>query len=314
MKFPEPVALSWLAKVIDAEVIGDEGRKATGINEIHRVEAGDLCFVDHPKYYNKCLRSAASFVIINQRVEDALGKTLLVCDQPFEAYLKIVNHFRPFVAASTMQSDTAIIGQGTVLMPNVFIGHHVRIGKDCILHPGVVVYDHAAIGDRVTIHAGAIIGADAFYYNTKKNREVWYKKMQSCGRVVIENDVEIGANTCIDKGVTSDTIIGAGTRIDNLVQIGHDVVIGKNCIVAAQAGIAGATTIGNGVSIWGQAGISKTLRIGDGAVVLAQSGVPSDLEGGKVYWGTPVAEAIVKQRELVWMKRIPEMWQKLKNL
>jgi UDP-3-O-[3-hydroxymyristoyl] glucosamine N-acyltransferase len=311
MKFNTPVAISEIALLIGAQVVGDESQKASGINEIHKVEAGDLCFVDHPKYYDKCLSSAASFIIINSTVAETKGKTLLVCEQPFEAYLTIVNRYRPFEPATHMISASASIGAGTILMAGVFIGNHVTIGENCIIHPHVSIYDHCIIGNNVVIHSGAVLGADAFYYNTKKNRDIWYKKMQSCGRVIVEDEVEIGANTCVDRGVTHDTIIGQGSKLDNLVQVGHDVVIGRNCILAAQVGIAGATTIGNGVSLWGQVGVSKTLTIGDNAQVLAQSGIPSSIEGGKIYWGTPVEEAGIKRRELVWIKRIPELWKKV---
>lgn len=314
MNFPKPVTVQWIASLINANVIGDEQALVKGINEIHKVEEGDLAFVDHPKYYEKCLKSAASFVIIDQQVENTYGKTILVCPQPFEAYLTIVRHFRPFEAQEKMISDTAVIGEGTVIMPGAFIGHHVTIGSNCIIHPNVCIYNHCSIGDNVILHSGVVIGADAFYYNSKKNRDVWYKKMASCGRVIIENDVEIGANSCIDRGVTHDTRIMQGSKLDNLVHIGHDVVIGKNCIIAAQVGIAGAVTVGNGVSLWGQVGVNKTLTIGDNVQVFAQSGVPGDLAPGKIYWGSPTEEAGVKKRELVWMKRIPEMWEKLKKL
>ncbi|HMP92273.1 MAG TPA: UDP-3-O-(3-hydroxymyristoyl)glucosamine N-acyltransferase [Phnomibacter sp.] len=314
MKFPQPVTVDWIASLIKATVIGNGQERVTGINEIHKVEPGDLCFVDHPKYYDTCLKSAASVIIINQLPPDAMGKTLLVCEQPFEAYLTIADYFRPAEVADTMISPTLVKGPDTTIYPGVFIGHHVTIGAQCTIHPNVTIYSHTIIGNGVTIHAGAVIGADAFYYNSKKNRPHWYKKMKSCGRVVIGNEVEIGAGTCIDKGVTHDTVIGAGTKIDNLVQIGHDVVIGTNCIIAAQVGIAGATTIGNGVNLWGQVGVSKTLTIGDGANVLAQTGVPSSLAGGKTYFGTPAEEAGIKRRELVWVKRIPEIWEKIKAL
>jgi UDP-3-O-[3-hydroxymyristoyl] glucosamine N-acyltransferase len=314
MKFPSPVSVQWMADLIDAKVVGNSSELITGINEIHRVETGDLVFVDHPKYYTKCLQSAASFIIIDQPVENSFGKTLLVCSQPFEAYLTIVQHFKPFVAATTPISPSATIGEGTVVMPGTFVGNHVSIGSNCIIHPNVTIYDHCIIGDNVVIHAGASIGADAFYFNGKKNRDVWFKKMLSCGRVIIESDVEVGANTCIDKGVTHDTIIGRGTKIDNLVQIGHDVSIGNNCIIAAHVGIAGATTIGNGVTLWGQVGINKTLNIGDNVQVLGQSGVGMNLESGNVYFGSPAENANVKKRELVWMKRLPEIWERLKRL
>ncbi len=314
MNFPSKVTVQWVAELIKAKVIGDTNALVKGINEIHKVEEGDLAFVDHPKYYDKCLKSAASFIIIDKEVENRFGKTILVCDQPFEAYLTVVRHFRPFEKQGLMLSPAAVIGEGTIIMPGAFIGHHVTIGNNCIIHPHATIYHHCIIGNNVVIHSGAVLGADAFYYNTKKDRESWYKKMESCGNVVIENDVEIGANTCIDRGVTHNTRIMQGTKLDNLVHIGHDVVVGRNCILAAQVGVAGGTTIGNGVSLWGQVGVSKTLTIGDNVQVYAQSGVPSSLEGGKNYFGSPAEEAKIKMRELNWVKRIPEMWERIKHL
>jgi UDP-3-O-[3-hydroxymyristoyl] glucosamine N-acyltransferase len=314
MKFPSPVAVQWLADFIGAKLVGNTTAHATGINEIHKVEKGDLVFVDHPKYYDKCIQSAADFIIINKETSFPAQKALLVCDEPFEAYLKIVRHFRPFEPATQLVSSTAKIGRGTVIMPGTFIGNHVSIGENCIIHPNVSIYDHTVIGNNVVIHAGTVIGSDAFYFNTKKNRDVWYKKMESCGRVVIEDDVEMGSGCTIDKGVTGDTIIGRGTKFDNQVHIGHDSVIGKNCLFAAQVGVAGAVEIKDGVVLWGQVGVSKTLTIGENTVVLAQSGVPSSLDGNKVYFGTPVEDALVKKKELVWVKRIPEIWEKLKQV
>ena len=311
MQFPSPVSLSWLSEFLGASLIGDAKASATGINEIHKVEKGDLVFVDHPKYYDQCLRSDASFIIINQVVECPPGKALLIVEEPFEAYLKIVKHFRPFEPAVQMISAGARIGSTSFVYPGAFIGNHVQIGENCVIHPQVSILDHCIIGNRVVIQAGTVIGSDAFYYNTKKNREVWYKKMLSCGRVLIGDDVEIGAGCTIDRGVTNDTVIGKGCRLDNMIHIGHDTVLGKNCLIAAQVGIAGAVEIGDGVILWGQVGVSKTLRIGDQAVVLAQSGVGGDLEAGKIYFGSPCDEASVKKRELVWVKRIPELWKKV---
>jgi UDP-3-O-[3-hydroxymyristoyl] glucosamine N-acyltransferase len=190
----------------------------------------------------------------------------------------------------------------------------VVIGRHCRIMPNVTIMDHCIIGDNVIIQAGTVIGSDAFYYNTKKDREVWYRKMESCGRVVIEDHVEIGAGCTIDRGVSHDTLIGRGSKLDNMIHIGHDTVVGKNCLFAAQVGIAGAATIGNGVVLWGQVGVSKTLSIGDNAVVLAQSGIPASLEGGKTYFGYPAIEAPVKMKEIVWIKRIPELWEKVKNI
>jgi UDP-3-O-[3-hydroxymyristoyl] glucosamine N-acyltransferase len=314
MKFPAPVSIKWIANLIGAELTGNTEGIATGINEIHKVEPGDLVFVDHPKYYDKCLHSEATFIIINQKTECPEGKALLIVDKPFEAYQTIVRHFRPFRPADKPISDTATIGEGTYIAPNVFVGHEVSIGKNCFIAPNVTILDHCVIGDNVTIQAGTVIGSDAFYYNTKKDREVWYKKMESCGRVVIENDVEIGAGCTIDRGVSHDTRIGRGSKLDNMVHIGHDTVLGANCLLAAQVGIAGATTLGNGVILWGQVGVSKTLTIQDNVVVLAQSGVGGTLEAGKVYFGSPCEEASVKKRELVWVKRIPEIWERIKSL
>jgi UDP-3-O-[3-hydroxymyristoyl] glucosamine N-acyltransferase len=312
MKFPSPVSVQWMADFLGAELVGDKNGHATGINEIHKVEKGDLVFVDHPKYYDVCIRSEASYIIINKAVDNLPeGKALLVVKQPFEAYLKIVRHFRPFEPAVKMISDSAIVGKGTTIYPNVFVGHHVVIGENCMIHPNVSILDHCVIGNNVIIQAGTVIGSDAFYYNTKKDREPWYRKMESCGRVVIEDDVEIGAGCTIDRGVSHDTRIGRGSKLDNLIQIGHDTVIGRNCLMASQVGIAGAVEIGNGVILWGQVGVSKTLTIGDNAVVYAQSGVPASLEGGKTYFGSPVDDASLKKREMVWIKRIPELWKKV---
>lgn len=313
MRFERPVPITEIASLISAEIIGESEGVAAGINEIHKVEEGDLVFVDHPKYYQKCINSAATYIIINQRTEFPPHKALLLVDNPFEAYLKIVQFFRPFRPLQQSISDTVSIGEDSVIMPGAVIGHHVHIGANCIIHPNVVIMDHCLIGDNVIIQPGAIIGSDAFYYNKKTDRDIHYKKMLSCGRVVIENDVEIGANCTIDRGVSGDTIIGAGTKMDNLVHIGHDTVVGKNCLFAAQVGIAGATTIEDNVILWGQVGVSKTLTIGKGAEVLAQSGVPSSLEGGKKYFGYPAEDAMQKKKEIVWIKRIPKLWEKVMN-
>ncbi len=314
MKLPAPVSIKWIASLINAELLGNETAEATGINEIHSVEPGDIVFVDHPKYYSKCLNSDASFVIINKKMEVPEGKTLLVVEEPFEAYLKIVNHFNAFVPAKKMISYTAVIGKNTTIMPNVFIGNNVNIGNNCIIHPNVSVYDNCIIGNNVVVHSGTVIGSDAFYFNSKKDRDVWHKKMQSCGRVIIEDDVEIGANCTIDRGVSADTKIGQGSKLDNLIHLGHEVTVGKNCIIAAQVGIAGGTKLGDGVMLWGQVGVNKTITIGDNAVVMGQAGITSSIEGNKTYWGTPIEEFYNKRKELVLIKRLPEIWERVKNL
>ncbi len=311
MQFNVPVAITWVAEFIQAKLLGNIAGTATGINEIHKVENGDLVFVDHPKYYDTCLNSAASFIIINKETAVPQGKALLVVDNPFEAYCKIVNHFRPFEPALKNISDTAVIGEGSFIYPNVFIGHHVSIGKNCVLHPNVTIMDYCTIGDNVIIQSGTVIGSSAFYYNGKKDREVWYKKMPDCGRVVIEDDVEIGACCTIDRGVSHDTRIGKGTRFDNLIHIGHDTVIGKNCLLAANVIVGGCVTVEDGVTIWGGVIINKTLTIGKNATLLGKTGVTVSIAGNKTYWGTPAREAGIVQRELVWIKRIPQLWEKV---
>jgi len=311
MRFEKPVPVNWVAEFTGAEIIGNTSIAATGINEIHKVEKGDIVFVDHPKYYDACIHSAATFILINKKTDCPEGKVLLIVNDPFEAYLKLVNHFRPFTPSMKMISDTSVIGEGTSVMPNSYIGNHVVIGNNCIIHPNVTILDHCVIGNNVIIQAGTVIGSDAFYYNKKTNRDIHYKKMNSCGRVVIDDFVEIGAGCTIDRGVSGDTTIGTGTKIDNLVHIGHDTEIGKNCLFAGQVGIAGATKIEDNVILWGQVGVSKTLTIGEGAILYAQSGVPASLEGGKAYFGSPAVDAKEKMKELIWIKRIPELWNKI---
>ena len=314
MKFEAPVAVTEIAAYIGAELVGNSQLMAAGINEIHKVTPGDISFVDFEKYYNASLQSAATIIIINRKVECPEGKALLVLDDPFNAYVKLVKRFRPFEPATKAISDTAVIGEGTIVQPNVFIGNHVRIGRNCIIHPNVTIYDHSIIGDNVIIHAGTVLGADAFYFKKRAGREVIYDKLLSCGRVIIEDDVELGAGCTIDKGVSGDTIIGRGTKLDNMIHVGHGTVIGRNCLIAAQAGIAGKAKLEDNVILWGQVGVNKDLVIGKGAVVYAQSGVPNSIEGGKVYFGSPVEDAKEKMKELAWIKRIPEIWEKVKNL
>jgi UDP-3-O-[3-hydroxymyristoyl] glucosamine N-acyltransferase len=314
MKFPTPIVVSSIANMIDAKIHGDRDGFAHGINEIHKVETGDIVFVDHPKYYGSCFSSDASFIIIDQLVDFPSDKTLLVVDEPFEAYLTIVHHFHPFNPTNKMISNHAVIDATTYVGPNVFIGNHVSIGKHCIIQPNVTIMDDCTIGDHVIIQSGTVIGADAFYYNKKSHREIAYKKMESCGRVVIEDHVEIGANCCVDRGVTHDTIIGMGSKLDNMNHVGHDVVIGKNCLIAAGSAIAGASTLEDDVILWGMVGIAKTTRIGRGTVIKPMSGVFQDVEAGKTIWGVPAIDSAVKMKEQIWMRRMPEIWEHYKQL
>ncbi|HEX4887894.1 MAG TPA: UDP-3-O-(3-hydroxymyristoyl)glucosamine N-acyltransferase [Luteibaculaceae bacterium] len=301
MKFAQTLRLSDVAQSLGCRWVGDPNFPITGINEIHRVEEGDICFVDHPKYYQKALNSRATTIIIDQEVDCPPGKALIISPTPFLHFNELTRRHRPFEPFPT--EPQAQIGRGSVVMPHVTLDQRVVIGEDCIIFPGVVIYGDVVIGDRVIIHANAVIGGDAFYYNRKEGA---YKKMHSCGRVIIGNDVEIGAGTTIDRGVTADTIIGSGTKIDNQCQVAHDTVIGEHCLIAAQSAIAGCTTIGNRVIIWGQVAIISGIEIGDGAEILAQSGVGRSLEGGKRYFGSPAEEARTKMREMAAVKRLAE--------
>ncbi len=314
MQFTTPIHISTIATLIQAKIIGNNNIEATGINEINSVENGDIVFVDHPKYYDKCLQSKASIIIINANVDCPDGKALLVVENPFEAYDTIVKKYRPFEKQNDNISATASIDTTSFVFPNVFVGHNVTIGKNCIIHPNVTIYNNTIIGNNVVIKANTTIGGDAFYYNGKKNREVWYTPMHSCGQTIIENDVTIGSGCTIDKGVSGNTIIGAGTKMDNLCHIGHETKLGKNCLIAANVVIGGCVTIEDGVTIWGGSIINKTLTIGKNAIILGRTGVVSSIEGGKTYWGTPAQDARVVQKDLIWIKRIPEIWERIKRL
>jgi UDP-3-O-[3-hydroxymyristoyl] glucosamine N-acyltransferase len=309
MKFPRIHTLKEIANIIGTTYVGADDFAVHGMNEIHVVEPGDIVFVDHPKYYDKALQSAATIVLINKEVDCPEGKALLISDDPFRDFNVLTKHFRPFVAANVSISTSAQIGQGTVIQPNCFIGNNVSIGKNCLLHANVIVYDNTVIGDNVIIHSGTILGADAFYY---KKRPEGFDQLLSGGRVVIEDHVGIGALCTIDKGVTGDTTIGAGTKIDNQVHVGHDTVIGKKCLIASQTGIAGCVVIEDEVTLWGQVGTTSGITIGAKAVVLGQTGVTKSIEGGKSYFGTPVEESREKLKQLANVKRIPDLLNKLK--
>jgi UDP-3-O-[3-hydroxymyristoyl] glucosamine N-acyltransferase len=311
MKFPKTYTLKQISEIIDADFVGADDFPVLGMNEIHVVEEGDIVFVDHPKYYDKALQSKATVVLINKEVECPEGKALLVSDDPFRDFNKLTRYFKPFESAASSISESASIGEGTIIQPNVFIGNHVRIGKNCVIHPNVTIYDGCVLGDHVTIHAGTVLGADAFYY---KNRPEGFDKLLSGGNVVVEDHVDIGAGCTIDRGVTGSTTIGRGSKLDNQIQVGHDTVIGKKCLIASHVGIAGCCIIEDEVTLWGQVGITSGATIGKKAVILAQSGISKSLEGGKTYFGYPAEEAREKLKQIASIKRIPEILQKLKKI
>lgn len=309
MKFSNAYSLKDIANIINCEYVGDSLFSITGMNEIHVVEKGDIVFVDHPKYYDKALNSAASVILINKVVDCPEGKSLLISEDPFRDFNTLTKHFKPFEKAHAAVAQTAQIGEGTIIQPNVFIGNNVTIGKNCLIHPNVAIYDHTIIGDNVIIHAGTVLGADAFYY---KKRAEGFDQLVSVGRVIIKDNVGIGSLCTIDKGVTGDTTIGEGTKIDNQVHVGHDTIIGKKCLIASQTGIAGCVVIEDEVTIWGQVGTTSGITIGEKAVILGQTGVTKSVEGGKTYFGTPIEESREKLKQLANIKKIPEILTKLK--
>lgn len=300
MKFIKTLSLKQIASLLELEYVGNPNFEISGINEIHVVEKGDIVFVDHPKYYDKALNSAATTILINKKVECPIGKSLLISEDPFRDFNKLTLHFNPFIASKESISSSAIIGENTIIQPNVFIGNNVKIGKNCTIHPNVTIYDNSVIGNNVTIHANTVLGADAFYY---KNRSEGFDKLISGGRVVLEDEVDLGASCTIDKGVTGDTKIGKGTKIDNQVHVGHDTVIGKKCLIASQTGIAGCVIIEDEVTIWGQVGTNSGITIGKGAIILGQTGVTKSVAGGKSYFGTPISESREKLKEMAEIKR-----------
>ncbi len=308
MKLPRPYTLSEIANLLQCEFIGDKDLIIKGFNEIHRVEPGDIVFVDHPKYYEKALSSQATVILINKAVEAPKGKGLLISQDPFRDFNKLTQFFNPFMYNVAPVSDKAVIGKDTVIEPFVTIGDRVVIGKNCVIHSGVRILNDTVIGDHVIIQSNTVIGSHAFYY---KKRPEGYDRLLSSGGVTIEDHVEIGAGCTIDRGVSASTLIGSGTKIDNQVQIGHDTIIGKNCLFASQVGIAGCVDIGDEVILWGQVGVSSGVKIGSKAVLLGQSGVTKDLEGGKTYFGSPAEDARKKYRELASIRVLPEIIEKL---
>ena len=286
MTFKSPQTLKTIAELIGAKYVGDENFQIFGTNEIHRVKKGEIVFVNHPKYYDKALHSEATIILIDKEVACPEGKALLVSDDPFRDFNKINDHFTGIQTFETTGNNLSV-GENCKIHPSVIIGNDVKIGDNCMIFPNVVIGDRTVIGNNCIIQAGTVLGGDAFYYN--KNAE-GYRKMLSVGNVILEDHVEIGVNCCIDRGVTDSTIIKKGSKLDNLIQIGHDTVLGERTLVASGAMIAGCCIIEDDVQVWGQVGVASGKRVGKGAVLLGKTGVNRDLEGGKTYFGSLAEE------------------------
>ncbi len=310
MRFPITYTLKQISEIIGSKYIGSDDFPVLGMNEIHVIQEGEIVFVDHPKYYDKALQSKASIILINKEVECPEGKALLISDDPFRDFNKLTLFFQPFKKSNDSIATSAKIGQNTVIQPNTFIGNNVSIGDNCLIHANVSIYDNCVIGNNVIIHSGSVLGADAFYY---KNRPEGFDKLISGGRVVLEDNVELGALCTIDKGVTGDTTIKQGTKLDNQVHVGHDTVIGKKCLIASHTGIAGCVIIEDEVTLWGQVGTNSGITIGKKAVIMGQTGVTKSVAGGKSYFGTPIEESREKLKQLAYVKKIPSILKKLEE-
>ncbi|MFL5561297.1 MAG: UDP-3-O-(3-hydroxymyristoyl)glucosamine N-acyltransferase [Gemmatimonadaceae bacterium] len=306
----EPLTAAAIAAVVSGRLIGEANAVVTAIAPIDRAGATDLSFLASARYAPQFEASKAAVVLIAPDLADTPGRVRarVVVDKPHEALLKLLPRLysapargagvhptarigrgvrladNVTIGAYVVLEDDAAVGEGSWIESHVVVGRGVVIGRDCRLHPGVVLYSGARLGDRVQIHSGARIGSDGFGYVFGNGR---HQKIPHVGQCIVENDVEIGANTTIDRGSIDDTVIGAGTKIDNLVQIAHNVRIGKLCLVMSQVGIAGSTHVGDGVILAGQAGIGGHVEIGNGARIGGQAGVFGDVPAGQTWSGYP---------------------------
>lgn len=300
MTFKKPQTLQSIAEIIGAKMIGEADFPVLGTNEIHMVKNGEIVFVNHPKYYDKALNSDATIILIDKEVACPEGKALLISEDPFRDFNKINTHFTRIYNFTEELHDLEM-GEGTFVHPTVVIGNEVKIGNNCHIFPNVVIGDRTVIGDNVIIQSGTVLGGDAFYYRKLNGN---FDRLISVGNVVIENNVEIGNNCTIDRGVTDSTVIGEGSVLDNLIQIGHDTIIGKKVLIASHAAIAGCCVIEDEVTVWGQVGMASGNRVGKGAVLLGKTGVNKNLEGGKTYFGQLAEEFKQYLRKEVKLKNL----------
>lgn len=314
MKFPQPITVDELVRIIGhpMERMGCYDGPVTGLNEFHSVEEGDVTFVDCDKYYNRVLESPATVIILNKQMDCPYGKELLFSEDPLTDYLAIVKHYKQYEPQTVSIHPTAVIGEGTVLEPHVFVGRNVRIGRNCIIHANVSIYEDTTIGDNVVIHSNTTIGADACYFQKRPDRWI---KLDSCGSTVICDNVEVGCNCCIDKGVSGVTYIGEGTKFDNLVQIGHDTHIGKRVLLGAQSGIAGCTYIDDDCKVWAKACVNKDLYVAKNTVILACSALDRNVpDEGMTLLGVPAVESTKKWREFAYMRKLSILFDDVKEL
>ena len=327
--------LSEIARLVGGEVVGASEVEITGVAPIGQAGPGDLTFVANPRYRPLLKSTKASAAIVDNQTEFP-GLALVRCANPYYAFLLVIRRFHPVerpVATSihpqSLVAPDAVLGKDVGLGPFVvvesrvkiglrtlvaagsYIGQGAEIGDDCLIYPNVTIRERVRIGNRVVIHSGTVVGSDGFGYAKEKGV---YHKIPQVGTVVIEDDVELGANVAIDRATMGETRIGRGTKIDNLVQIAHNVKIGENSIVVSQVGISGSTEVGKNVTLAGQVGLTGHLHIGDGAIVAAQSGVHRDLKPGQIVLGSPARDLQKSKKIEAIISNLPEYIEKLKRL
>jgi UDP-3-O-[3-hydroxymyristoyl] glucosamine N-acyltransferase len=308
-----------LAREIGAEVVGDGSVEVTAVNTLDAAGPGQVSFLANARYGRQLERTGASAVIVAPGVRVPTDRVVLLkSPEPYLAFTKAVvrlhgHRKHPFagVHPKAHVDPTATIGAGTVVYPGAFVGPRATVGRDCILYPNAVVYDDCVLGDGVILHAGAVVGADGFGYATVLGE---HYKIPQVGNVVLENDVEMGANACVDRAALGTTRIGAGTKIDNLVTIGHGASVGPGCMIVAQTGIAGSTTLGHHVTTAGQVGIAGHLRIGDNVTIGAQAGVINHIPDQTTVVGSPAMPANHARRVYTIFTQLPELLERIKQL
>lgn len=310
-----------IAKAVNGQLEGNPEasiRSAAGLLE---ATENDLSFFHNPKYIDLLAKTRAPIVLIPQKTNGLTlpeGKALIRVANPQWAFAQVLSlidkartHHPQGVHPKAHVESTAKIGNGTIIYPGCFIGHNVKIGDNCLIYANVVLREDTEIGNRVIIQPGAVLGSDGYGFATLEGK---HHKIPQIGKVVIEDDVEIGANVTIDRATTGETRVGAGTKIDNLVHIAHNVQIGQNCLIVAQVGISGSTQIGKNVTLAGQVGVVGHLKIGDGAVVAAQSGVMNNVEAGEVLFGSPARQHRLALKLQALYGKLPELYETLKEL